>query len=95
MIRQLFVVLQHWLGGRGKTGANKLKISGWLNNFVTDCRLKRSHFQVTHSIQIRKFLLLQEAVAAPAAFSTVSIQGCKPKATTVTTFINASCDIHT
>ena len=27
--------------GRGKTGANKLKIWGWLNNFATDCRPKR------------------------------------------------------
>ena len=24
-------------GGGGKTGANELKILGWLNNFVTDC----------------------------------------------------------
>ena len=24
--------------GRGETGANKLKIRGWLNNFVTDCK---------------------------------------------------------
>ena len=38
MIRQLFVVLQHYWGGEGETGAKKLEVWGWLNNFVTDCR---------------------------------------------------------